>query len=56
MKCSEIMERLRALAPESCACDWDNPGLLAGRHDKEVKRIYIAVSYTHMTLPTILRV
>ncbi len=46
MRCSEIMERLRALAPESCACDWDNPGLLAGRHDKEVKRIYIALDAT----------
>ena len=46
MKCSEIIERLGALAPESCACEWDNPGLLAGRHDKEVKRIYIALDAT----------
>ena len=46
MRCSEIIERLRELAPETCACDWDNPGLLAGRHDKEVKRIYIALDAT----------
>lgn len=46
MRCSEITDRLGALAPESCACEWDNPGLLAGRHDKEVKRIYIALDAT----------
>ena len=28
MKCSEIMEVCRKLAPEDCACDWDNPCLL----------------------------
>ena len=43
MKCSEVIEILGKLAPESCACDWDNPGLLAGRSDKEVKKIYIAL-------------
>ena len=46
MRCSEIIERLRELAPETCACEWDNPGLLAGRHDKVVKRIYIALDAT----------
>ena len=25
MKCSEIMEVCRKLAPEDCACDWDIP-------------------------------
>ncbi len=40
MKCSEVIEILGKLAPESCACDWDNPGLLAGRSDKEVKNLY----------------
>lgn len=46
MRCSEIIGRLDALAPERCACEWDNPGLLAGRRDKEVKRIYIALDAT----------
>lgn len=46
MKCSDIMELCRGLAPEDCACEWDNPGLLAGRSDKEVKRIYIALDAT----------
>ncbi len=46
MKCSEVIEILGKLAPESCACDWDNPGLLAGRSDKEVKKVYIALDAT----------
>ena len=46
MKCSEIIEKLQQLASESCACDWDNPGLLAGRSSKEVRRIYIALDAT----------
>lgn len=46
MKCSEIIDILRGLAPEDCACEWDNPGLLAGRSDKEVKKIYIALDAT----------
>lgn len=43
MKCRKIIEQLNRLAPEQIACDWDNPGLLAGRRDKEVKRILVAV-------------
>ena len=46
MKCSEVIEILGKLAPESCACDWDNPGLLAGRSDKEVKKILLALDAT----------
>ncbi len=30
MKCSEIIKILETLSPRSMACDWDNPGLLAG--------------------------
>ncbi len=43
MKCSEIIKILERLAPESCACEWDNPGLLAGRLEKEVRTIYLAL-------------
>lgn len=43
MKCRAIIEILEELAPKSCACDWDNPGLLAGRMDQEVKKILLAV-------------
>lgn len=55
MKCSEIIEILRGLAPEECACDWDNPGLLAGRSDKEVKKIYIALDATDQVVEAAVR-
>ena len=41
MKCSEIIKILETLSPRSMACDWDNPGLLAGRSGKEVKTIFL---------------
>lgn len=46
MKCSEIIDCLNRLAPERMACDWDNPGLLAGRREKEVEKIYLALDAT----------
>ena len=46
MKCSEWMEKLEILAPKSLACEWDNPGLLAGRAEKEVKKVLIALDAT----------
>lgn len=46
MKCSEILERLEELAPVSIACDWDNPGLLAGRADKEAATVFLALDAT----------
>ncbi len=39
----DIEEKLNQLAPKAAACDWDNPGLLVGRHEKEVSRIYVAL-------------
>ena len=46
MKCSEIIKILETLSPRSMACGWDNPGLLAGRSEKEVKTIFLAVDAT----------
>ena len=43
MKCSDIIEVLTRRFAESYACSWDNPGLLAGRREKEVKSVYIAL-------------
>lgn len=43
MKCREVIKILEELAPRRLACDWDNPGLLAGRAEKEVKRILLTV-------------
>lgn len=46
MRCSEIIGRLEALAPVEYACEWDNPGLLAGRMEKDVKKVLLALDAT----------
>lgn len=46
MRCSEIIGRLERLAPREYACEWDNPGLLAGRLEKDVKKILLALDAT----------
>ena len=46
MKCQDIMSALEELSPVSYAEDWDNVGLIVGRRDKEVRKIYIAVDPT----------
>ena len=46
MICRELMGKLEELAPLSLACEWDNPGLLLGRGDKEIKKIMIALDAT----------
>lgn len=46
MQCSKILRQLECLAPKEYACDWDNPGLLAGRLDKDVKKVLVALDVT----------
>lgn len=46
MKCSEVMEKLEGLAPRSFAESWDNVGLLAGRYEKEIGTVMIALDAT----------
>lgn len=46
MKCSDVLKQLYELAPASLAESWDNVGLLVGRPEKEIRRIYIAVDAT----------
>ncbi|MCM1182096.1 MAG: Nif3-like dinuclear metal center hexameric protein [Roseburia sp.] len=46
MRCSEIIEKLEALSPVMYAEEWDNIGLLAGRRDKEVRTVCIALDAT----------
>ena len=50
MKCGDIIDVLETLAPRRCACDWDNPGLLAGRKEKEVKKILLTVDVDDKTV------
>ncbi len=46
MKCYDIIEKLENLSPPVFAEEWDNIGLLAGRRDKEVRTVYIALDAT----------
>lgn len=46
MKCQEVLSVLEQQSPKHYACDWDNVGLLVGREDKEIKKIYIALDAT----------
>ena len=46
MKCSEICALIEQEYGTEYACDWDNVGLLVGREDKEIQKIYIALDAT----------
>ncbi len=46
MKCCDIINSLEERIPIQKAYPWDNVGLLAGRDDKEVKRVLIALDAT----------
>ena len=46
MKCSEVVACLERVAPRCFAEKWDNVGLLAGREDKEIKKILLALDPT----------
>lgn len=46
MLCKDVMDVIEAAYPREYALDWDNVGLLVGRDDKEVRRIYIALDAT----------
>jgi dinuclear metal center YbgI/SA1388 family protein len=50
MTCEEIIRKLEEEYPLSCAEDWDNPGLLVGRRDREVRKIYVALDVTEELL------
>lgn len=50
MKCREIIEELEKKYPLSMAESWDNPGLLAGRREKEVQKVYIALDATEQVI------
>ena len=55
MKCKDMIAVLEELAPKRCACNWDNPGLLAGRTEKEVKKILLTVDVDDRTVETAVR-
>ena len=43
MECRESLRKIGEIAPVSYACSWDNVGLLAGRRDKQVSRVTVAL-------------
>ena len=55
MRCEDVIRKLEELSPLSYAESWDNPGLLAGRKDKEIKRIYVALDATTQTIEEAIR-
>lgn len=46
MLCREIIDVIETTYPKSAALPWDNVGLLVGRMEKEVKKIYVALDVT----------
>lgn len=43
MLCRDIMKLIERTYPKNAALEWDNVGLLVGRTDKEVRKIYVAL-------------
>lgn len=50
MKCREIIRIIEETYPISYAMSWDNPGLLVGRQEKEVRKIMTAVDLDDQAL------
>lgn len=46
MLCRDIMNVIEITYPRGAALSWDNVGLLVGRVEKEVKKIYVALDVT----------
>lgn len=55
MLCKDVLAVIEEAYPVSYALEWDNTGLLAGRDDKEIQRIYVAVDVTDETLDEAIR-
>lgn len=46
MRCGEIIEKLEQIAPVKYAEEWDNVGFLAGRREKKIQTVFIALDAT----------
>lgn len=46
MKCSDILQQIEQNFPVCKAYEWDNVGLLVGKDDKEVYKIFVALDAT----------
>ena len=43
MLCKDVMTAIEGSYARRYAMEWDNVGLLVGRDDKEIERIYLAL-------------
>ncbi len=55
MLCSKIYDELKRVMPLELAMEWDNPGMLIGGKDKDVKKIYIALDATSRAIDEAIR-
>ena len=55
MRCEEMIQVLEELAAQSMACSWDNPGLLVGWREKEIKKVYVALDATDQAIEDAVR-
>ena len=46
MRCREILDRLEERWNPSFALSWDNVGLLVGKEEKEIGKIFVALDVT----------
>ena len=49
IKCRDVMDIMERIAPKKLAEEWDNPGLLVGNPDDEVRRILVCLDVREET-------
>lgn len=49
IKCREVMDVMERIAPKRLAEDWDNPGLLVGSPDDEIRKILVCLDVREET-------
>ena len=50
IKCQGVMDVMERIAPKKLAEDWDNPGLLVGSPDDEIRRILVCLDVREETV------
>lgn len=52
---SEIIDTIEKTYPRNLALDWDNPGLICGRRDKEINTAYICLDADNLNIDRALK-
>lgn len=50
IKCRDVMDVMERIAPKKLAEDWDNPGLLVGSPNDEVRRVLVCLDVRETTV------